>query len=61
MRIETEEQYQAAMAELLILMDLPPFSDEQARELDALADEIGEYEKLNYPAALEQMPEVGEA
>lgn len=52
----TDEEYQAGMARLLALMDLPlPDGSPEAEEFDLLRDEIAEYEQKELMRIIEEL------
>jgi hypothetical protein len=52
----TDAEYQAGMARLLALMDLPlPDGSPEAEEFDLLRDEIAEYEQKELMRIIEEL------
>jgi antitoxin component HigA of HigAB toxin-antitoxin module len=52
----TDEEYQAGMARLLALMDMPlPDGSPEAEEFDLLRDEIAEYEQKELMRIIEEL------
>lgn len=51
--IQTEQDYEAARQELLVLMDVKSPTEQQDRQFEELVEAIGAYEAKHYPQEAE--------
>lgn len=48
-KVETEEEYEAALNKVSAMMNWSPHTEEEYAEMDRLVTMIEEYERVHYP------------